>query len=35
MRFASAAKLHRKSGGAKPRDLQFSFPTYNPSWKCL
>jgi hypothetical protein len=24
MRFANANKLHRKSGGAKPRDLQFS-----------
>ena len=22
---ANAAKLHRKSGGAQPRDLQFSF----------
>jgi len=24
MRFANADKLHRKSGGAKPRDLQFT-----------
>jgi hypothetical protein len=24
MGFANANKLHRKSGGAKPRDLQFS-----------
>jgi hypothetical protein len=26
MRFANADKLYRKSGGAKPRDLQFSIP---------
>ncbi len=27
IRFANANKLHRKSGGAQPRDLQFSLPT--------
>jgi hypothetical protein len=26
MRSASATNLHRKSGGAKPRDLRFSGP---------
>jgi hypothetical protein len=25
MRFANAIQIHRKFGGAKPRDLQFSF----------
>ena|SRR5271156_578167 len=28
IRFANANKLDRKSGGAKSRDLQFSFLTY-------
>ena len=28
---ANATKFHRKSGGAKPRDLQFR----DLSWKCL
>jgi hypothetical protein len=26
MRFVNANKFHRKSGGAKPRDLQFRGP---------
>jgi hypothetical protein len=31
MKLANATNLNRKFG--KPRDLQFSFPTYDPSWK--
>jgi len=30
MRFANANELHRKSGGAQPRDLQFSPPHTTP-----
>jgi hypothetical protein len=26
MRFATATRFHRKSGGAKPRDLRFNGP---------
>ena len=35
IRFVNAKNLHRKSGGAKPRDLQFSFPSWMgraPAW---
>ena len=30
MQCANATNLHRKSGGAKPRDLRFHFPTRDP-----
>jgi len=30
MRFANANELHRKSGGAKPRDLRFFQPAADP-----
>jgi hypothetical protein len=29
MRFANANELHRKSGGAQPRDLQCALPERN------
>jgi len=33
MKLANATNLNRKFG--KPRNLQLSFPTYDPSWEVM